>query len=72
MNKIAIQPLKQNRYGERGNIPPRKRRVYSLNNEWYFLTREYGVFGPYRSLLKVRKELKLYMRRQGIVRATVA
>ncbi|NOZ37406.1 MAG: hypothetical protein GXP11_04920 [Gammaproteobacteria bacterium] len=69
MNKHAIEPLKQNRYGEQGDIPARKKRIYNLNNEWYFLTREYGVFGPYNSLLKARQELNLYMRRLGIVRA---
>ncbi|HEB56887.1 MAG TPA: hypothetical protein ENI98_11430 [Gammaproteobacteria bacterium] len=72
MNKHTIEPLKANRYGEQGDIPARKKRIYNLNNEWYFLTREYGVFGPYSSLSKTRQELKLYLRRQGIVRAAVS
>ncbi|VAX13997.1 hypothetical protein MNBD_GAMMA24-1460 [hydrothermal vent metagenome] len=72
MNKHVTEPLNQNRYGEQGNIPARKKRIYSLNNEWYFLTREYGVFGPYSSLVKAQQELKLYMRRLGIVRTAIS
>jgi len=71
MNKRIFEPSKVNRYGEQGDIPPRNRRIYSLNNEWYFLTREYGIFGPYSSLQEARQELKLYMRRLGIVRASI-
>jgi len=67
-----MEPSKLNRHGEQGKIPPRKRRIYSLNNEWYFLTREYGVFGPYSNLAIARQELNLYMRRLGIVRAAVS
>jgi len=71
MNKRIFEPSKVNRYGEQGDIPARNRRIYSLNNEWYFLTREYGIFGPYSSLQEARQELKLYMRRLGIVRASI-
>ncbi len=67
MNKHTIEPSKPNRYGEQGHIPARKKRIYNLNNEWYFLTREYGVFGPYNSLSKTQEELTLYLRRLGIV-----
>ncbi|VAX10487.1 hypothetical protein MNBD_GAMMA25-1407 [hydrothermal vent metagenome] len=72
MNQSISQNSNLNRYGEQGNIPQRKKRIYSLNNEWYFLTREYGVFGPYNTVLKARQELALYMRRLGIVRAAVS
>ena len=72
MHRNTTQELNVNRYGEQGDIPPRKNRLYSLNDEWYFLTREYGVYGPYSSLLEARQELKLYMRRLGIVRAAVS
>ena len=68
MNGQLIELSKQNRYGEQGNIPPRNKRIYTLNDEWYFLTREYGVFGPYVNFLTAKQELKLYMRRLGIVR----
>ena len=68
MNHPLTKLSKQNRYGERGNIPTRNKRIYALNNEWYFLTREYGVFGPYNDFLTAKQELKLYMRRLGIVR----
>ncbi len=71
MNKRIFEPSKVNRYGEHGEIPARNRRIYSLNNEWYFLTREYGIFGPYSSLQEARQELRLYMRRLGIVRASI-
>ncbi len=71
MNTHSIKFLTQNRHGEQGDIPSRKIRIYNLNNEWYFLTREYGVFGPYRNLLTARQELKLYMRRLGIMRVAI-
>jgi len=71
MNKRIFEPSKINRYGEQGEIPARNRRIYCLNNEWYFLTREYGIFGPYSSFQGARQELKLYMRRLGIVRASI-
>ncbi len=72
MNNLTFETSKSNRYGEQGNVPLRTKRIYSLNNEWYFFTREYGVFGPYNSMLKVRQELKLYMRRLGIVRTAIS
>ncbi|HFQ13332.1 MAG TPA: hypothetical protein ENK40_00895 [Gammaproteobacteria bacterium] len=64
--------FQQNRYGEQGPVPARRNRLYSLNGEWYFLTREYGVFGPYPDVLTARGELKLYLRRLGIVRSAVS
>ncbi len=68
MNMQIAELSKKSRYGEQGHIPARKKRIYTLNNEWYFLTREYGVFGPYHNFLTAKQELKLYMRRLGIVR----
>jgi len=72
MNNPQVELSKQNRYGEQGNTPPRNKRIYALNNEWYFLTREYGVFGPYSDFLTAKQELKIYMRRLGIVRMAVS
>ncbi len=72
MNNANFETSTLNRYGEQGQIPLRKKRIYSLNNEWYFLTREYGVFGPYPNLFKARQELKLYLRRLGIVKAVIS
>lgn len=72
MNTHILKPLKLNRYGEQGDIPHRERRIYFLNNEWYFRTREYGVFGPYLNLLETKKALNIYLRRLGIVRAAAS
>ncbi len=56
------------RRGETGPIPPRKRRFYTKNNEWFFVTREGRHLGPYPHYTDAEAALKLYLRRCGIVR----
>ena len=40
--------MDSNRYGEQSHTPFRTRRLYSVNGQWYFDTREGKQFGPYR------------------------
>ncbi len=56
------------RRGEAGPIPPRKRRFYTKNNEWFFVTRDGQHHGPYAHYTDAEAALKLYLRRCGIVR----
>ena len=68
MQLNKFHPNKKNRYGEQREIPPRKSRIFSQDNEWYFLSREYGVFGPYPSIYRANNELKLFLRRLGVIK----
>lgn len=56
------------RNGENGTIPPRGRRFYFNGNSWFFHTRERITFGPYASFREAEENLKLYLRRCGVVR----
>jgi len=58
------------RRGESGAIPPRRRRYYLKDRQWYFMTRDGRHHGPYRHLTDAEAALKLYLRRCGIVRVT--
>ena len=68
MQLNKFYPNEKIRYSEQGEIPPRKSRIFSQNNEWYFLTRDHGIFGPYSSIYKANDELKLFLRRLGIIK----
>ena len=60
--------LESNRYGEDGsNIPFRKKRIFTDGKNWYFLTRNGGNHGPYKTFTEAKSALKLFMRRSGIV-----
>jgi hypothetical protein len=56
------------RRGEGGPIPPRRRRFYSRDGQWYFRTREGQDHGPYPHFTDAEAAMKLYLRRWGIVR----
>ena len=68
MQLNKFHPNKKKRVTKPGKIPPRKSRIFNQHNEWYFLTREFGVFGPYPSIYTANNELKLFLHRLGIVR----
>ncbi|MCW9025402.1 MAG: DUF6316 family protein [Gammaproteobacteria bacterium] len=68
MKTTAYAANKKNRYGESGKIPVRGQRIFCQNNEWYFHTREYGVYGPYQTIVQAKDELRIYLRRHGIVK----
>ena len=55
------------RYGEDGNTPPRRKRIYTDGKNWFFLTRNNGNHGPYKTFTEAKSALKLFMRRSGIV-----
>ncbi len=38
-----------NRHGEKGAVPFRSGRVFRVDNDWYFATREVAQLGPYPS-----------------------
>ncbi len=56
------------RAGESGSIPPRTRRFYNSGDKWYFVTRSGEHHGPYQHFTEAEAELKLYLRRCGIVK----
>lgn len=55
------------RYGENGQIPPRRKRIYTDGKNWFFLTRNNGNHGPYKTFTEAKTALKLFMRRSGII-----
>lgn len=60
--------LENTRYGEDGTVvPPRKKRIYTDGKNWYFLTRNGGNHGPFKTFTEAKSALKLFMRRSGIV-----
>jgi hypothetical protein len=62
-----VNPLETKRYGENGAIPPRRKRIYTDGKNWYFLTRNSGNHGPYKTFTEAKAALKLFMRRSGII-----
>jgi len=56
------------RNGEDGTIPPRGRRFYFNGSSWFFHTRERVTFGPYNTFREAEENLKIYLRRCGVVR----
>ena len=56
------------RNGEHGLVPPRSRRFYFNGQHWFFRTRERITFGPYNTFREAEQNLKLYLRRCGVVR----
>ena len=55
------------RQGETQPIPARSKRFFTSEAEWFFNTREDKVQGPFKNLGQAKDELKLYLRRCGIV-----
>ncbi len=41
--------MKINRQGEKGQPPPRSTRIFNMDNDWYFSTREGADIGPFDS-----------------------
>ena len=62
---IDYQGPSRNR--ESGSVPPRSRRFYFNGRHWFFRTRERITFGPYDTFGEAEQNLKLYLRRSGIV-----
>lgn len=60
-----------NRSGEKGDVPPRKKRFYLRNNEWFFQTRYNDEHGPFNTLIDAKRDLALYLRRSGVIRFTL-
>lgn len=56
------------RNGEFGVIPQRRRRFYNNGKHWFFITRDGKHHGPYQHFREAEADLKLYLRRCGIVR----
>jgi len=55
------------RNGESGPVPSRSRRFHFNGRHWFFRTRERITFGPYDSFRDTENNLKLYLRRCGVV-----
>ena len=55
------------RNGENGNVPLRRKRIYTDGKNWYFMTRNDGNNGPFKSFTEAKSALKLFMRRSGII-----
>jgi hypothetical protein len=53
--------MDSNRYGEQGHPPFRNRRLFSVNAQWYFDTREGKQFGPYQDKNEAEKALALFI-----------
>lgn len=72
MEQQATRQLRMvNRQGEQGIVPPRRKRVFMKNGQWYFMTRNGLGCGPYLNLTEAKKELALFLRRSGVLRFTV-
>ena len=68
----AIHKLQlENRRGEKGQIPPRRKRVFLKDKQWYFMTRNGQEHGPYQNLTEAKRELALFLRRSGVVKFTL-
>lgn len=70
LNAMFTDNVKQTnakRYGEKGNAPPRRKRIYTDGKNWFFLTRNNGNHGPYATFTEAKSALKLFMRRSGII-----
>ena len=50
-----------NRCGEQSHPPFRSRRLYSVNGQWFFDTRESEQFGPYRDQSEAKKALAIFV-----------
>ena len=62
-----VNAMDNRRYGEDGVIPPRRKRIYTDGKNWFFLTRNNGNHGPYKTFTEAKSALKLFMRRSGII-----
>jgi hypothetical protein len=70
LNAMHVENVKQTnprRFGEDGQAPPRRKRIYTDGKNWFFLTRNNGNHGPYKTFTEAKSALKLFMRRSGIV-----
>jgi len=50
-----------NRFGEESHTPFRSKRLYSVNGQWFFDTREDKQFGPYRDKSEAEKRLAIFI-----------
>ena len=69
VNNLKLELV--NRRGETGPVPPRRKRLYMKNKQWYFMTREGVEHGPYQNLTDTKRELALFLRRSGVVKFTL-
>lgn len=53
--------MDSNRFGEQSHTAFRGRRLYSINGQWYFDTREGKQFGPYRDQNETEKALAIFV-----------
>ena len=53
-----------NRYGEVSHTPFRSQRLFSVNGQWYFDTREGEQIGPYHDHNEVNKALAVFIARR--------
>ncbi|MDZ7662134.1 DUF6316 family protein [Thiohalophilus sp.] len=65
--KTRIDDQGPSRNGESGPLPPRSRRFHFNGRHGFFCTRERITFGPYDTFREAEQNLKLYLRRCGIV-----
>lgn len=71
MEQAAHKSPLVNRQGEQGPVPPRRKRVFMKNKQWYFITRTGLEHGPYQNMTEAKKDLALFLRRSGVVRFTI-
>lgn len=71
MEQATRQVQAVNRKGEQGPVPPRNKRIYMKNKQWYFMTRNGMEHGPFQNLTEAKKDLALFLRRSGVVRFKV-
>lgn len=62
-----VNPMETKRSGETGQVPPRRKRIYTDGQSWFFLTRNNASHGPYQTFTEAKSALKLFMRRSGII-----
>jgi hypothetical protein len=53
--------MDSNRIGEQSHTAFRSRRLYSVNGQWYFDTREGKQFGPYQDQNETEKALAIFV-----------
>lgn len=63
--------MKQNRSGEKNNIPFRSERYFCTNGVWYFDTRGGKQQGPYVNKEEMQGELMLYIQQQKLLEQSV-
>ena len=62
--------MDKNRRGERGHIPFRSGRFFSVGGEWFFTTREGGNHGPYSNRGIAEAALLNFVRNRSFAHTT--